>query len=46
MSTKKPKKKYNPNKLAHQQAAQQNAFLAKWREIDVLYEFNMKKDAL
>lgn len=42
MSTKRPKKKYNPNKLAHQQAARQNAFLAKWREIDVLYEFNME----
>lgn len=42
MSTKKPRKKYNPNKLAHQQAAKRNTFLAKWREVDVLYEFNMK----
>lgn len=42
MSSKKPNKKYNPNKLAHQRMAKQNALLAKWRELDVLYEFNMK----
>lgn len=49
MSTKKPKKKYNPNKLAQIQAAKNAAIKAKmavmnekWKEFDVLYEFNMK----
>ena len=49
MSTKKPKKKYNPNKLAQIQAAKNAVIKAKmavmnekWKEFDVLYEFNME----